>query len=230
MKFNGFQKLTLLDYPGKVACTLFTAGCNLRCPFCHNASLVTHIDNVVSYDEGEILDFLGKRQGILEGVCITGGEPLMQSGIIDFIKKVKELGYSVKLDTNGTFPEKLSMLAESKLIDYVAMDIKNCKEKYALTSGITDLNIGNIEKSVEFLLSGKIGYEFRTTVVTEFHTPQDIGEIAKWIKGADKYYLQNFVDSGDLIEDGLCAVSPEIMHNMRAIASEFIPNTQIRGV
>lgn len=230
MKFNGFQKLTLLDYPGKVACTLFTAGCNLRCPFCHNASLVTHIDNVVSYDEGEILDFLGKRQGILEGVCITGGEPLMQSGIIDFIKKVKELGYSVKLDTNGTFPEKLSMLAESKLIDYVAMDIKNCKEKYALTSGITDLNIGNIEKSVEFLLSGKIGYEFRTTVVTEFHTPQDIGEIAKWIKGADKYYLQNFVDSGDLIEDGLCAVSPEIMQNMRAIASEFIPNTQIRGV
>lgn len=230
MKFNGFQKLTLLDYPGKVACTLFTAGCNLRCPFCHNASLVTHIDNVVSYDEGEILDFLGKRQGILEGVCITGGEPLMQSGVTDFIKKVKELGYSVKLDTNGTFPEKLSMLAESKLIDYVAMDIKNCKEKYALTSGITDLNIGNIEKSVEFLLSGKIGYEFRTTVVTEFHTPQDIGEIAKWIKGADKYYLQNFVDSGDLIEDGLCAVSPEIMQNMRAIASEFIPNTQIRGV
>lgn len=230
MKFNGFQKLTLLDYPGKVACTLFTAGCNLRCPFCHNASLVTHIDNVVSYDEGEILDFLQKRQGILEGVCITGGEPLMQSGIIDFIKKVKELGYSVKLDTNGTFPEKLTMLAESKLIDYVAMDIKNCKEKYALTSGITDLNIGNIEKSVEFLLSGKIGYEFRTTVVTEFHTPQDIGEIAKWIKGADKYYLQNFVDSGDLIEDGLCAVSPEIMQNMRAIASEFIPNTQIRGV
>ena len=230
MKFNGFQKLTLLDYPGKVACTLFTAGCNLRCPFCHNASLVTHIDNVVSYDEDEILDFLRKRQGILEGVCITGGEPLMQSGVTDFIKKVKELGFSVKLDTNGTFPEKLTMLAESKLIDYVAMDIKNCKEKYAMTSGITDLNIGNIEKSVEFLLSGKIPYEFRTTVVAEFHTPQDIGEIAKWIKGADKYYLQNFVDSGDLIEDGLCAVSPETMQNMRAVAAKFIPNAEIRGV
>lgn len=230
MKFNGFQKLTLLDYPGKVACTLFTAGCNLRCPFCHNASLVTHIDNVVSYDEDEILDFLRKRQGILEGVCITGGEPLMQSGVTDFIKKVKELGFSVKLDTNGTFPEKLTMLAESKLIDYVAMDIKNCKEKYAVTSGITDLNIGNIEKSVEFLLSGKIPYEFRTTVVAEFHTPQDIGEIAKWIKGADKYYLQNFVDSGDLIEDGLCAVSPETMQNMRAVAAKFIPNAEIRGV
>lgn len=230
MKFNGFQKLTLLDYPGKVACTLFTAGCNLRCPFCHNASLVTHIDNVVSYDEDEILDFLRKRQGILEGVCITGGEPLMQSGVTDFIKKVKELGFSVKLDTNGTFPEKLTMLAESKLIDYVAMDIKNCKEKYAVTSGITDLNIGNIEKSVEFLLSGKIPYEFRTTVVAEFHTPQDIGGIAKWIKGADKYYLQNFVDSGDLIEDGLCAVSPETMQNMRAVAAKFIPNAEIRGV
>ena len=182
MKFNGFQKLTLLDYPGKVACTLFTAGCNLRCPFCHNASLVTHIDNVVSYDEDEILDFLRKRQGILGGVCITGGEPLMQSGVTDFIKKVKELGFSVKLDTNGTFPEKLTMLAESKLIDYVAMDIKNCKEKYAVTSGITDLNIGNIEKSVEFLLSGKIPYEFRTTVVAEFHTPQDIGKLQSGLR------------------------------------------------
>lgn len=230
MKFNGFQKLTLLDYPGKVACTLFTAGCNLRCPFCHNASLVTHIDNVVSYDEDEILDFLRKRQGILEGVCITGGEPLMQSGITEFIKKVKELGFSVKLDTNGTFPEKLTMLAESKLIDYVAMDIKNCKEKYAVTSGITDLNIGNIEKSVEFLLSGKIPYEFRTTVVAEFHTPQDIGEIAKWIKGADKYYLQNFVDSGDLISQGLCAVTPEILHNMRAEAAQYIDVVEIRGI
>ena len=230
MKFNGFQKLTLLDYPGKVSCTLFTAGCNLRCPFCHNASLVTHIDNATSYDEGEILDFLQKRQGILEGVCITGGEPLMQNGVADFIKKVKELGYSVKLDTNGSFPEKLIMLAESKLIDYVAMDIKNCKEKYALTSGIANLNIGNIEKSVDFLLSGKISYEFRTTIVSQFHTPQDIVEIAKWIKGADKYYLQNFVDSGDLIAEGLCAVSPEIMQNMCAKASEFIPNTQIRGV
>ena len=230
MKFNGFQKLTLLDYPGKVACTLFTAGCNLRCPFCHNASLVTHIDNVVSYDEDEILDFLGKRQGILEGVCITGGEPLMQSEITDFIKKVKELGYSVKLDTNGSFPEKLISLAESKLIDYLAMDIKNCKEKYALTSGIADLQIGNIEKSVEFLLSGKIGYEFRTTIVSQFHTPQDIVEIAKWIKGADKYFLQNFVDSGDLITDGLCAVSPETMQDMRAKAAKFIPNAQIRGI
>ncbi len=230
MKFNGFQKLTLLDYPGKVACTLFTAGCNLRCPFCHNASLVTHVDNVVSYDEGEILDFLEKRQGILEGVCITGGEPLMQSGVTDFIKKLKKLGYSVKLDTNGSFPEKLIDLAESKLIDYVAMDIKNSKEKYALTSGITDLHIGNIEKSVEFLLLGKIGYEFRTTVVSQFHTPQDIEEIAKWIKGADKYFLQNFVDSGDLIADGLCAVSPETMQNMRTKAAQFIPNVQIRGV
>ena len=230
MKFNGFQKLTLLDYPGKVACTLFTAGCNLRCPFCHNASLVTHIEEGFSYDEAEILDFLRKRQGVLEGVCITGGEPLLQNGVTDFIKKIKELGYSVKLDTNGSFPEKLTMLAESKLIDYVAMDIKNCKEKYVLTAGITDLHIGNIEKSVEFLLSGKIPYEFRTTVVSQFHTPQDIEEIAKWIKGADKYFLQNFVDSGDLIADGLCAVSPETMQNMRAKAAKFIPNAAIRGI
>ncbi len=230
MKFNGFQKLTLLDYPTKVACTLFTAGCNFRCPFCHNASLVTHIENDYVYDEDEILDFLEKRQGILDGVCITGGEPLLQEGIGDFIERVKELGYSVKLDTNGSFPEKLIELAESKLIDYVAMDIKNCKEKYARTAGITDLQIRNIEKSVEFLLSGKIPYEFRTTVVSQFHTPQDIEEIAKWIKGADKYFLQNFVDSGDLIEEGLCAVSPETMQNMRAKAAKFIPNVEVRGI
>lgn len=230
MKFNGFQKLTLLDYPGKVACTLFTAGCNLRCPFCHNASLVTHIEKDSSYDEDEILDFLQKRQGILEGVCITGGEPLMQSTISDFIKKVKELGYSVKLDTNGTFPEKLIALVEGKLIDYVAMDIKNSKEKYAFTSGITDIQTGNIEKSIEFLLSGKVEYEFRTTIVSQFHTPQDIEKIAKWIKGANKYYLQNFVDSGDLISEGLCAVGLETMQNMRAIAAKSIPNAQIRGI
>lgn len=230
MKFNGFQKLTLLDYPGKVACTLFTAGCNLRCPFCHNASLVTHIDNTNIYNKEEILSYLGKRQGILEGVCISGGEPLMQKEIEDFIKEVKALGYSVKLDTNGFYPDKLISLVEKGLIDYVAVDIKNSYNKYAKTTGIENLDITPLKRTVEFLLSGKVDFEFRTTIVEGLHTEADILDIGKTIKGAPRYFLQNFVDSGDLIGEGLCAISLENMKKMQKIAAQFVPNAEIRGI
>ncbi len=230
MVFNGFQKLTLLDFPGKVACTLFTAGCNLRCPFCHNASLVTHIDNTNIYKKEEIISYLKKRQGILEGVCISGGEPLLQSGIEEFIKEVKSLGYSVKLDTNGFYPDKLISLVENGLVDYVAMDIKNSYEKYALTTGIENLDLAPLKRSVEFLLSGKVNFEFRTTIVEGLHTEADILDIGKMIKGAPRYFLQSFVDSGDLIKDGLCAISPENMKKMADLAKEFVPNTEIRGI
>ena len=230
MNFNGFQKLTLLDFPGKVACTLFTAGCNLRCPFCHNASLVTHIDNMNIYKKEEILSYLGKRQGILEGVCISGGEPLLQPDIEEFISEVKALGYKVKLDTNGFYPDKLISLVEKGLIDYVAVDFKNTYEKYPKTTGIENLDVSPFKKTVEFLLSGKVDYEFRTTIVEGIHETQDIVEIAKTIKGAPRYFLQSFVDSGDLITDGLCAISPEDMKKMALLASEFVTNTQIRGI
>lgn len=230
MKFNGFQRLTLLDYPGKVACTLFTAGCNLRCPFCHNASLVTHIDNTNIYNKEEILSYLGKRQGILEGVCISGGEPLMQTEIEDFIKEVKALGYSIKLDTNGFYPDKLISLVEKGLIDYVAVDIKNSYSKYAKTTGIENLDLSPIKRTVEFLLSGKVDYEFRTTIVEGLHTEADILDIGKTIKGAPRYFLQNFVDSGDLIGEGLCAISLENMKKMQKIAAQFVPNAEIRGI
>ena len=230
MKFNGFQKLTLLDYPGKVACTLFTAGCNLRCPFCHNASLVTHIDNTNIYNKEEILSYLGKRQGILEGVCISGGEPLMQTEIEDFIKEVKALGYSIKLDTNGFYPDKLISLVEKGLIDYVAVDIKNSYSKYAKTTGIENLDLSPLKTTVEFLLSGKVDYEFRTTIVEGLHTEADILDIGKTIKGAPRYFLQNFVDSGDLIGEGLCAISLENMKKMQKIAAQFVPNAEIRGI
>ena len=230
MNFSGFQRLTLLDYPGKVACTLFTSGCNLRCPFCHNASLVTHIDNTNIYKEEEILSYLKKRQGILEGVCISGGEPLMQSGLEDFISKVKDLGYSVKLDTNGFFPDKLISLVNKGLIDYVAVDFKNCYEKYALTAGVENLDIAPFMKTVEFLLSGAIDYEFRTTVVDGLHQTQDIVNIAKTISGAPRYFLQSFVDSGDLIASGFCAISPENMKKTADLARAFVPNTEIRGI
>ncbi|MBQ8782899.1 MAG: anaerobic ribonucleoside-triphosphate reductase activating protein [Clostridia bacterium] len=230
MVFSGFQKLTLLDYPGRVACTLFTAGCNLRCPFCHNASLVTHINNEIVYPRDEVLSYLQKRKGLLEGVCITGGEPLLHNDLEDFILEVKKLGYFVKLDTNGTFPEKLKRLVNSSLIDYVAMDIKNCMDKYALTVGIESFNVSDIEESVDFLLQNKIDYEFRTTVVNEFHTVQDIENIAKWISGAPRYFLQNFIDSGDLIGDNLSSVDLEVLSEMKNISTKYVQNTEIRGI
>lgn len=230
MNFYGFQKMTLLDYPGKVACTLFTGGCNLRCPFCHNASLVLQPDASEVYEESYILEYLGKRRGLLDGVCITGGEPLLNRDLKDFIKKVKELGYSVKLDTNGSFPDRLAELVSDGLIDYVAMDVKNCKEKYALTVGIEKFDIKNIEKTVEFLLKNTVDYEFRTTVVKQFHEPQDIERLAQWIAGAKRYFLQGFVDSGNLIGQGLEAVDKNILIIMKEKAGKYLNSVQIRGV
>lgn len=230
MKFYGLQKLTLLDYPQKTACTIFTGGCNFRCPFCHNALLVTEIDNSKTYSEEYILEFLSKRTGLLDGVCITGGEPLMHRDIADFIRKVKDMGYKVKLDTNGTFPEMLEMLVSRKLVDYVAMDIKNCKEKYAETAGVDGINLSDIEKSINILKTSDIDYEFRTTVVKEFHTEEDIRSIAEWIQGAKRYFLQNFEDSGNLIGHNMCAVSKEVLEGMKTAAKAFVENTQTRGV
>ena len=230
MNFNGFQKLTLLDYPGHVACTLFTAGCNFRCPFCHNASLVTHIGDSEHYSEEFVLDYLSKRKGIIDGVCITGGEPLLHDGLEDFIKKVKDMDYLVKLDTNGYLPDRLIRLVDNGLVDYVAMDIKNSKEKYILSAGIDSLDITQIEKSVSFLLENHIEYEFRTTVVNELHTLSDIQSAAEWISGAQKYFLQSFTDSGDLICDNLSAVETQTIKMMQEVASKYVKNVEIRGI
>lgn len=228
MKINGFQKLTLLDFPGKVACILFTPGCNFRCPFCHNASLVTHIDNNAQIDEDTFFSFLEKRRRMLDGVCITGGEPLMQHGIKEFIKKIKEMGYAVKLDTNGTYPDKLEELIKDGLLDYVAMDIKNCKEKYGITSGVQNVPYDNIVKSINILSKSGIDHEFRTTVADGLHTPEDIGKIAEMIKGEKKYFIQNFTDSGDIIAPEMCSVSQEKLDEMLRFAKEYIPNAKIR--
>ncbi len=230
MQFSGFQKLTLLDYPEKTACTLFTAGCNFRCPFCHNAALVTHIDNSNYFTEENVLEYLSKRKGVLDGVCITGGEPLMHKELPEFIKKVKDLGYLVKLDTNGSYPERLVQLIDSGLIDYVAMDIKNCKDKYLQTADCTAEDLVNVEKSIEILKRKKIDYEFRTTVVKEYHTVEDIKKIVEWINGAEKYFLQNFIDSGDIIKNNLSAVSREKLEIMRVAAQDIIPKVEIRGI
>ena len=228
MKICGFQKMTLLDFPGRVACTVFTGGCNFRCPFCHNAALVTHIDGQM-IDEAEIFSYLNKRKGLLDGVCITGGEPLLQSDIAEFIKSVKEMGFAVKLDTNGAFPERLAALIDEGLLDYVAMDIKNSKEKYSLTCGVC-VDIAAIERSVELLKKGKVDYEFRTTLVKELHDEQDILSMASWLSGTRSWYLQNFVDSGDLIQKGLSAHSEEWVKNAQTLAAQTIECVKVRGL
>ncbi len=230
MLINGFQKLTILDYPGKVACIVFTPGCNFRCPFCHNAALVTHIDASFNLEVKDVLAYLKKRQGLLDGVVITGGEPLLQNGIEDFMKEVKDLGYSIKLDTNGSFPERLISVVEKGLVDYVAMDIKNSKEKYAETIGVEKFDLTPIQKSIDFLLQNRVPYEFRTTVVEELHTVEDIQDIVVWIKDTHKYFLQNFVDSGDIIGNGLRAVNRQKLEEMREKASKTIENVELRGV
>lgn len=230
MHILGFQKLTLLDYPGKVACTLFTAGCNLRCPFCHNASLVIQPDVTNYIQVEEVLGYLKKRIGILEGVCISGGEPLLQPDIKDFIKQIKELGYYVKIDTNGTLPEKLMELVEEGIIDYVAMDVKNSKEKYAFTVGIDDFDLAGIQKSIEFLKEGHVDYEFRTTVVKELHNVKDIQDIGVWLKGATRCFVQNFVDSGEIIQSGLSPVDSAVLEEMKSKLNQNIECVELRGV
>ena len=230
MDIQGLQKVTLLDFPGRVACTVFLAGCNFRCPFCHNASLVTHVDPDRNIPEEEILSFLKKRRGVLDGVCITGGEPLLAPGLDRLIREIKDLGYEVKLDTNGSNAERLKTLAGSGMIDYVAMDIKNAPGKYGMTIGIDGYDMSNIFKSVDYLMSGSVPFEFRTTVVRELHKREDFEEIGRWLKGAPAYYLQGFVDSGDVIRPGLRAYTKEIMEQALGIVKKYIPAAGLRGI
>ena len=229
MILNGFRKMTLLDFPGRVACTVFAGGCNFRCPFCHNAGLVVG-ENMESIGEEEILSYLSKRKGLLDGVCITGGEPLLRPDIKDFIIKIKELGFAVKLDTNGSRPEILRDLVDSGLLDYVAMDVKSSLKNYGKVIGIENYDTSDVEKSIAILLSGKVDYEFRTTVVNPLHTVEDIEELCKVIKGAKGYFLQNFVDSGDLLGEGMSAHDRATLDRMLQVAKKYIQQSQLRGV
>ena len=228
MKIGGFQKMTMLDFPGKIACTIFTYGCNLRCPFCHNSSLVIEEAELISVDE--ILTYLERRKRLLDGVCITGGEPLLQPDIFELMEKIKKIGLLVKLDTNGAYPEKLKEALERGLVDYIAMDIKNSKEKYPLTTGIDALDISPFEKSVEIIMNSGVDYEFRTTIVKEFHTVEDMKKIGEWIRGAKRYFLQGFVDSGALIGKGCSAHEKNTLEAFRDALLAYIPTTQLRGL
>ena len=229
MRIKAYQKLTLLDFPGKIACTVFTAGCNLRCPFCHNALLVTEIDEYYA-DEQEFFSFLQTRKGRLDGVAITGGEPLMQKDIGEFIAKIKAMGFLVKLDSNGTFPDKLYDLLHSGNVDYVAMDVKNSPEKYALTTNTPDLDIGAIKKSIKIIMESGVDYEFRTTVTHEDFSEDDFHKIGEMIKGAKRYFLQAFKDSGNLIREGNTAESKEKMERYLSICKNYVDFCAIRGI
>ena len=229
MRIDGLQTLTLLDYPGKVACTVFTSGCNMRCPFCHNASLVC--GEVPPFmEKEEFFAFLKKRTGVLDGVCVTGGEPLLQEGLIPFLLEVKEKGFTTKLDTNDLLHDRLRAAVEAGAVDYVAMDIKNCKARYAETAGVPGLDLAPIEKSVQFLMEGKVDYEFRTTVVKELHNKADFGEIGQWLKGAKRYFLQSFKDSGDILSPGLSPMEKADLLEIRDRLRAEIPVVELRGV
>jgi pyruvate formate lyase activating enzyme len=229
MIIKGFQKLTLLDYPGRTACTVFTGGCNFRCPFCHNALLVTEQDNDF-YPEEDVFEHLKMRKNVLDGVAVTGGEPLLQKDIERFLYEIKDLGYDIKLDTNGSFPEKLAGILELGLADYVAMDIKNSPTKYAETIGLKAFDLAPVQESINILKNSGVDYEFRTTVTADFHTKDSMKELSEWIMNTPKYFLQNFVDSGQLIDSNCRGVSKAEMYELLDIVRVNIPNAQIRGI
>lgn len=231
MKIHGYNQLTLLDYPGKVASTVFLGSCNFRCPFCHNASLVMNPGEQPAIAEEVIFDHINKRRGTLEGVCITGGEPTLSKELPEFIRRLKSEGLAVKLDTNGSNPEMVRELLGEGLLDMIAMDIKSSPAGYAKATGLKSFDMGAIFESVEMIMNAGIDYEFRTTVVNGIHTEEDFRKIGEWLRGSSKYYLQRYKDSGDLIApEGLSAPTFDEMKHYRDILLPYLPGTELRGV
>ena len=230
MHIHGLQKLAMVDYPGKLAATVFTGGCNLRCPFCHNALLVTRLAETPEIPEQEVLDFLASRRGLLDGVVLTGGEPLLQPDAADFLRKVRELGFAVKLDTNGCDPARLAEILNQGLVDYVAMDVKNSPERYAETAGVPGLDLGPIRESVTWLLEGRVDYEFRTTVVRQFHDEDSFRSIGPWLAGASRYFLQSFVGRDTVLCPGLEAWPKERLEAFAELVRPWVPTVALRGV
>lgn len=230
MKIYGLNKTTLLDYPGRVAATIFLGGCNFRCPFCQNSSLVLSPDRQSEIPEEEVLSFLKKRKGILEGVCVTGGEPTLSPELPEFLKKIQDLGYPVKLDTNGSRPQVLKDLASRNLIQMTAVDIKACPNNYPSLCGLVHPDLDSIKETVDFLINGSLDYEFRTTVVRELHTEQDFIQIGQWIAGAKAYYLQAYRDSEEVLQPGFSSYSQKELMYFRDILKRTIPLVELRGI
>lgn len=230
MNIQGLQKMTLLDFPEHVACTVFLGGCDFRCQFCHNYELVEGVMPAAMSEE-EFFEFLDKRHGLLDGVAITGGEPCLRPDLPEFIKKINDAGYPVKLDTNGNHPDVLKKLLDEKLVAYVAMDIKNSPKKYAVTIGLDEtFDLANVRESISLLLNSDIDYEFRTTVISQYQDENDFREIGEWIGGAKNYFLQGFTDRDAVPDHSLSAPTAEEMIKYRDIAKEFVNFAAIRGV
>ncbi len=229
MKIYGMEKLSLVDYDGYVASTVFTGGCNFKCGFCHNSALVLDYNKIESMAESEVLEYLTKRKGIIEGLCITGGEPTLNPDLPEFIEKAKAVGVKVKLDTNGTNPEMVKYLCESGLVDYFAMDIKNDKNSYGEIISVPNFNTEKVEKTIEYFLSGKADYEFRTTLIKEYHKLENVLEIARWIKGAKKYCFQKFKAGENCIQADLTEVPLEQVKAFVTAVTPFVKEVKIRG-
>ena len=229
MLIAGMQKLTLVDYPGHTACIIFTLGCNFVCPFCHNRDLVKNINKSNMIDEQELFNYLDKRKGLIDGVVVSGGEPLLQKDIENFIRRIKDKGYKVKLDTNGSRPEVLKRIIDNDLVDYVAMDIKNIFEDYDVTAGTT-VNIEDIKKSIHILKNSNIDYEFRTTVVRELHSFEKIEKILEYIGSESKYFIQNYRDCDTVIKKGLSGFEDDELLEIKKKLERKYPNVVIRGI
>lgn len=233
MLIHGLQNLTLLDYPEHLAAVLFTGSCNFRCPFCQNGSLVLNPSKEPVIPEEDILSFLKKRRGVLTGVCITGGEPTLHSDLPELIKKIKDLGYQIKLDTNGTHPAMVKQLAREGLLDYVAMDLKTSRPNYALVSGCSHVSMKSLQETIDFLMNGTLEYEFRTTVVRGLHTASDFQDIGQWIAGAKRYFLQSYKDSEYILQKKqfeMSAFSTEEMKELLDLVLPSIPSAKLRGI
>lgn len=232
---SGLQKMTLLDYPGKVACTVFLQGCNFRCPFCHNSGLLDK-ESAETIPVEELTAFLKKRVGLLDGVCVTGGEPTLQPALEDLLMQIKAMGYLVKLDTNGNRPQVVKTLVGKGLVDYIAMDIKNCPSRYGQTAGVPDMTLVWVEESIRYLLAGHVDYEFRTTVAEELHTPQDFEAMGKWFASLDpehkpeKFFIQPYVDRDSVLTTGLHTPTGETLREMAAAIAPYVKTVAIRGM
>ena len=225
----GYEKFSMVDYDEKIACTVFTGGCNFRCPFCHNGALVVGNVKAEQRDEGEVFDYLQKRKGLVDAVCVTGGEPTLQPDLKDFLRKVRDMGYLTKLDTNGLRPDVLKAVLDENLVDYVAMDVKNSPEKYAMTVGLKDVDVSKIKTSIDMLVHSGIGYEFRTTLIKEFHTAEDMAKIADMICGADKYFMQKYKDNEECIAHGFSPIKKDEVEKFKSLFDGKVAKIGLRG-
>ncbi len=229
MKINGYEKFSMVDFEGKICCTVFTGGCNMRCPFCHNGALVIGDVKSGQIDDAEVMDYLKKRKGLVDAVSVTGGEATLQPDLADFLRRVKDLGYITKLDTNGLRPDVLRNLLSDGLVDYVAMDVKNSPEKYEFTTGLKSVDLDKINLSMRIIKDSGVNHEYRTTIIKEFHTAEDMMKIADWISGAKAYYMQNYKDSEGCISHGYHPIEKEVAQEFMKAFEGKVGKVGLRG-